>query len=305
MPIFLLLVLISCQTVTYTKEIDKKKSIYYLYTHEQIDGLTKRRKLLLQKVRKKLLVDNKQLPTNIKTLLDLAQVSFLLGEYRESIDYCRKILKIDITSTQARVIMAKNFLKQKNYQLAKTIIDQLGDHEQIEVANLKAQTAIAEENYREAFGVLKAGLAKHSNSTVLLMNLGLICLRFRQLVQARDYFERVLVKVNDHPDALLHLAIIDTLQKKYYSAEKKYRKLLSVEQDPSVLFNLSVLKSKTHSYQEALQAMQKYGGMRNGLLPDEQQFWRDLQKKMQAKQKITNADIDRLAATIDVKETHN
>ena len=305
MLVLLLLVVVSCQTVTYTKEIDKEKSIYYLHTHEQEDGLTKQRKALLQKVKKKLLTDSNKLPTDSKILLDLAQISFLLGEYQDSIDYCRKTLKLDINSTQARVIMAKNFLKQKNYHLAKTIIDQLGDHDQVEVANLKAQTAIAEENYRKAFRVLKTALNKHSDSTVLLMNLGLICLRFRQLVQARNYFERVLVKVTDHPDALLHLAIIDTLQKNYHSAEKKYRKLLSTGQDPSVLFNLSVLKSKTHSYQEALQAMQKYGGLRNGLLPDEQQFWRDLQKKMQAKQKITNNEIDRLAATIDVKETHN
>ena len=305
MPILLLLVLISCQTVTYTKEIDKEKSIYYLYTHDQTDSPTNQRKILLQKVREKLLNDNKQSPTDSKILLDLAQVSFLLGEYQDSVVYCQKILKLDITSTQARVIMAKNFLKQKKYHLARTVINQLGDHDQVEVANLKAQTAIAEEDYREAFGLLKTALSKHSNSTVLLMNLGLICLRFRQLVQARDYFERVLAKVNDHPDALLHLAIIDTLQKKYQLAEEKYRKLLSVGQAPSVLFNLSVLKSRTHSYQEALQAMQKYGGLRNGLLPDEQQFWHDLQKKLQAKQKITNADIERLAATTHVKETPN
>lgn len=305
MLVFLVLFIASCQTFTYTKEIDKEKAIYYLYTHDQSDSLTKKRKMLLQKVKKKLIADSERLPTDSKILLDLAQVSFLLGEYQDSIDYCRTILKIDISSTQARVIMAKNFLKQKKYNLVKAVIDQLGDHDQVEVANLKAQTAIAEENYRQAFSILQVALNKHSDSTVLLMNLGLICLRFRQLPEARRYFERVLSKVDDHPDALLHLAVIDTLQKNYRLAEKKYRKLLSAGQDPSVLFNLSVLKSKTHSYQEALQAMQEYGGLRKGLLPDEQQFWRDLQKKLQAKQKITNADIDRLAATIDVKEPHN
>ena len=85
-------------------------------------------------------------------------------------------------------------------------------------------------NYSTAFSILQKALHKHPHAPSLLMNAGLIALRFRQFNQARGYFEQVLAKITDHPDALLHLAVVDALQKNYQAAEEKYQRLLSYRQ---------------------------------------------------------------------------
>ena len=130
-------------------------------------------------------------------------------------------------------------------------------------ANLGAQVAIAQENYRAAFRILQKALHRHPQAPSLLMNAGLIALRFRQLDQARAYFQQVLAKIADHPDALLHLAVVDALQKNYQAAEQKYQRLLaSRKKNPAVFYNLSVLKSRTHNYQAAMHALQRYDDLR-------------------------------------------
>ena len=72
------------------------------------------RKDALHKTQQKLLVAHRQQPRSVKILLNLAQVSFLLGEYTDSARFSRQVLKLDLTSQQARLILIKNLLKQKN-----------------------------------------------------------------------------------------------------------------------------------------------------------------------------------------------
>ena len=104
---------ISCQTVEYVKEVDEKNSVYYLHTHEEHASTDIKRKEALQKAQQSLLTTHRSRPRDVKILLDLAQVSFLLGEYDSSIRFCRSVLKLDLSSRQARLILIKSFLKQK------------------------------------------------------------------------------------------------------------------------------------------------------------------------------------------------
>ena len=296
----------ACQTVEYVKEVDKKNAVYYLYTHEEQSVTRAERKDALHKTQQKLLVAHRQQPRSVKILLNLAQVSFLLGEYTDSARFSRQVLKLDLTSQQARLILIKNLLKQKKYELVHVVIKQLGHAETAMAANLGAQVAIAQENYRAAFRILQKALHRHPQAPSLLMNAGLIALRFRQLDQARAYFQQVLAKIADHPDALLHLAVVDALQKNYQAAEQKYQRLLaSRKKNPAVFYNLSVLKSRTHNYQAAMHALQRYDDLRGkkvGLLPAEQQYLHELQKKLHAQQEMSDADIQRIAANIKAIE---
>ena len=298
----------SCQTVEYVKEVDKKNSVYYLYTHEEQPAVRLERKEALQKTQQRLLAAHRQQPRDVKILLNLAQVSFLLGEYDESVRFSHLVLKLDMTSQQARLILIKNLLKQKKYDLVRVVIKQLGNADTAMAANLWAQVAIAQEDYREAFRILQKALHRHPHAPSLLMNAGLIALRFRQLDQARAYFQQVLAKIADHPDALLHLAVVDALQKNYQAAEEKYQRLLaSSKKNPAVLYNLSVLKSRTQNYQAAMHALQRYDdlrGKRVGLLPAEQRYLQELQKKLHAQQEMTDADIQRIAANIKAIESN-
>ena len=299
-------VLVACQTVSYIKEVDKKNSVYYLYTHEEQPATNQKRKQALQETKQSLLATHHHRPRDIKILLDLAQVCFLLGEYDDSARLSRQALKLDLTSQQARLILIKNLLKQKKYRLVDVIIKQLGDVDSAVAANLQAQVAIAQENYSTAFSILQKALHKHPHAPSLLMNAGLIALRFRQFNQARGYFQQVLDKIVDHSDALLHLAVVDALQKNYQAAEKKYQRLLTYrKENPAVLYNLSVLKSRTHNYQDAMYALQRYDNLRGkkvGLLPAEQQYLHELQKKLHAQQEMTDDDIQRIAANIKAIE---
>ena len=308
LKMLMILFLSSCQTTRYIKEVDHKNDVYYLYTHEERKGITLKRKEALKKVKTRLNATHIKFPNDIKILLNLAQVSFLLGEHQQSSDYCRQVLKIDLSSTQARLILAKNFLKQKKYELVKIVISQMGDIDTAVLANLKAQVAVAQEDYSKAFRILKTALIKHPTDPSLLMNSGLICLRFKQLQQAQDYFQKVLNKIKDHPGALLHLAVIDALRKNYQAAEKKYHRLLSQsKEDPTVLFNLSILKTRTHSYQEAMDTLNQYDSLRDkkvALRPEEQQYLRDLQKKLQSQEKITDEEIRKIAANLEVKKAN-
>lgn len=293
---------VSCQTVEYIKEVDKKNAVYYLYTHEEQPVVDVQRKEALHKSQQQLLAAQRHNPRAIKTLLNLAQVNFLLGKYADSARFSRQVLKLDLNSQQARLILVKNLLKQKKYELANVVIKQLGDVESASVANLEAQIAIAQEKYSQAFSILQKALHKYPRAPSLLMNAGLIALRFRQLGLARTYFQQVLAKIADHPDALLHLAVIDVLHKDYQAAEKKYQQLLARrKENPAALYNLSVLKSRTQDYQEAMHALQRYDSLRGkkvGLLPAEQQYLRDLQNKLHSQQEMSDADIRRIAASL-------
>lgn len=301
------MLLVACQTVQYVKEVDKKNAVYYLYTHEEQPVTKSKRREALQETQQKLLAAHRQQPHNIKILLNLAQVSFLLGEYADSARFSRQVLKLDLTSQQARLILIKNLLKQKKYDLVRVVIKQLDNADTPMAANLEAQVAIAQENYSEAFSILRKALHRHPQAPSLLMNAGLIALRFRQLDQARVYFQQVLAKIADHPDALLHLAVVDALQKNYQAAEEKYQLLLaSRNKNPAVLYNLSVLKSRTQNYQAAMQALQRYDNLRGkkvGLLPAEQRYLQELQKKLHAQQEMTDADIQRIAANLKAIES--
>ena len=223
--------LVACQTVSYIKEVDKKNSVYYLYTHEEQPATNEDRKQALHKTKQNLLAKHHRQPRDVNILLDLAQVCFLLGEYDDSARLSRQALKLDLTSQQARLVLVKNLLKQKKYDLVDVVIKQLGDADSAVAANLQAQVAIAQENYSTAFGILQKALHKHPHAPSLLMNAGLIALRFRQFNQARDYFQQVLAKITDHPDALLHLAVVDALQKNYQAAEEKYQRLLDYRKE--------------------------------------------------------------------------
>lgn len=297
----------ACQTVEYVKEIDKKNAVYYLYTHEEQPVTKSKREEALHKTQQKLLAAHRRQPRQVKILLNLAQVSFLLGEYADSARFSRQVLKLDLTSQQARLILIKNLLKQKKYELVHVVIEQLGTADSAMAANLEAQVAIAQENYRVAFRILQKALRRHPQSPSLLMNAGLIALRFRQLDQARAYFQQVLAKIADHPDALLHLAVVDALQKNYHAAEAKYQRLLADrKKNPAALYNLSVLKSRTQDYQAAMHALQRYDDVRGkkvGLLPAERRYLHELQKKLHAQQEMSDADIQRIAANIKAMET--
>ena len=65
------------------------------------------------------------------------------------------------------------------------------------------------------------------------------------------------------------------------------------------------MKSRTHKYQDAMHALQRYDNLRGkkvGLLPAEQQYLHELQKKLHAQQEMTDDDIQRIAANIKAIE---
>ena len=292
----LLLSAIACQTTRHVSTIDN--DVYYLHTNkgEVSDRLVK----ILQEMRDALSLEHARLPNDTRTLFNLAQVHFLLEDFDNSAKYCRKLLQLDFSSVQAKSILVKIFLKQERYELAQMLVQQLG--ESASAYNLKAQIHVATHEYQQAMQTLSFALNEYPNDTSLLMNLGLLYLRFRQLHQARGFLERVLAQVRDHPDAMLHLAVLDSARGNYQQAEGRYRLLLTQRgKDPNVLFNLLILKNKTLAYQEAASLLVKYGMLWNGddwLHEAGKRFLRDFKAQLERNEKITEDEIKRISVNI-------
>ena len=240
--------LVSCQT------LQPNKDLYYLHTNstELSDSL----KLGLQGVKDALLTELVQRPDDSKVLYNLAQVSFLLGEYNRSSIYCRKILRINIDFDPAKVILAKIFLRQHKLELATILADQLRDDELR--TSLKAQIHIAAGDYSQAVQLLKEKTSKYPDATDLRMNLGLLYLKFNQLNPAADAFLQVLARNHEHAGALLHLATIHSKRGKFSQADAIYRQLMNKKaKDPQLLFNMLVLSKRQHHYQQAADLLVK------------------------------------------------
>ena len=65
---------------SYIKEVDKKNSVYYLYTHEEQPAANQERKQALHKTKQNLLAQHHRQPRNVKIVLDLAQVCVFCWE---------------------------------------------------------------------------------------------------------------------------------------------------------------------------------------------------------------------------------
>ncbi|MDE3270017.1 MAG: tetratricopeptide repeat protein [Pseudomonadota bacterium] len=270
-----IVLLVACQT------IPQDKDLYYLHTHS-----TKLSEPLiagLHGVKDALFTELVKRPDDSKVLYNLAQVSFLLGEYKRSAMYCRKILRLDIDFDPAKVILAKIFLQQHKLELATILTDQLQNEELR--TNLKAQIHIAAGNYAQAIQVLKEKATKYPDATTLHMNLGLLYLKFKQLKPAADAFQQVLQHNREHSGALLHLAAIHAQRGELVAAQTIYRQLMAKRtKDPQLLFNMLVLSKRQQDYQQAANLLAKHEQLltryeQEGLHDQGKQFMRMLRKQ--------------------------
>lgn len=242
-------VLVSCQTLRPSKDL------YYLHTSsaELSDGL----KIGLQGIKDSLLTELVHRPEDSKVLYNLAQVSFLLGEYERSSMYCRKILRMNIDFDPAKVILAKVFLRQHKLELATILADQLQDEELR--TNLKAQIYISKGDYSQAVQLLKEKTSKYPDATNLQMNLGLLYLKFNQLSEAKASFLQVLQHDVKHTGAMMHLATIHSKHGEFVQADAIYRQLMRKrEDDQQLLFNMLVLSKRQRNYQQATELLVKH-----------------------------------------------
>ena len=234
--------LVSCQTM------QQSRDLYYLHTSstELSDDLV----LGLRGVKDALLTELVKRSDDSKVLYNLAQVSFLLGEYSRSAMYCHKILRMDVDFDPAKVILAKIFLNQHKIELAAILADQLQD--EALRTGLQAQIHIANGDYSQAVQLLGDKTAKYPDAIDLQMNLGLLYLKFNQFSSAETAFQQVLQRDDKHAGALLHLATIYSKRGNFAQADSIYRQLADKRaKDPQLLFNMLVLSKRQRNYQQA------------------------------------------------------
>ncbi len=194
-------------------------------------------------------------------LLNLAQLYLLTGSLDKAEDACRRAIRQNTKSVDARLVLAQIALRRGNEDMAFIILNGIGgdDSKDSQVINMLAMIALRQDKPALALTYLKKALTINPGDVAARMNLGVMYLKYRQLGEAAVQFERVLSVMPDHADARLHLAIVQSARGNSDQAEKVFNSILSSKSDnPLALYNLAVVQKRKEDYGKAMDNLKAY-----------------------------------------------
>lgn len=245
----------------------------------------------------------KESPNNVATLLNLAQIYLMMEQYKESEQYCRQALRVELKNEEAKKILAQIYYRKENFDMAEIILNGIGGikSKDSKVLNLLGMIAIHDHRNGEAMDYFKTALKINPNDVAVRMNLGVLYLKYRQLANAAIEFERVLRIMPDHDDAKLHLAIVKTARGDFKTAESIYGEILDKRSNnPLALYNLAVMEKNRKNYNNAIEVLKRYLATNHAKKQQNEEVFaliEDIRKRQQAiaESKVSDDEIQAMA----------
>ena len=203
----------------------------------------------------------KKNPKNKQAYLDLAKLHLLREEFKSAKKYASKALEQDLKGIEAKKILAKVAYRNKNYNLASIIINNIGGRESkdSEIVNLLALLAVQKSKTSQARALFNRAIELNSRDLAARMNLGILLMNHHQVKQAGVEFERVLRLFPENLDAIMYSAIVDTAAGSYEKAENKFEKVLDESpKNPIALYNSAVMYNRMDKKDKALVNLRKF-----------------------------------------------
>ena len=262
--LFLVLVLFGCQTTkSKISRVDKDRKQLTLYSTKSTPTAMPDPK------------QDRSIKTTIKTLenhiaknpkdknayLGLAKLHLVTENFRGAKKNASRALELDLKSVEAKKILAQTAYRNKNYNLASIIIDNLGGvkSKDSEIVNLLALIAIQNDKTSQAKALFNEAIRINPRDLAARMNLGILLMNHYQVKEAGIEFERVLRVFPEHLDAMMYTAVVESAAGKHEDAEKKFKKVLKENpSNPIALYNSAVLYKRMQKYDKALVNVRKY-----------------------------------------------
>ncbi len=203
----------------------------------------------------------KKNPKNKESFLDLAKLHLVREEFKSAKKYASKALEQDLKGVEAKKILAKVAYRNKNYNLASIIINNIGgvNSKDSEIINLMALLAVQKSKTSQAKALFNKAIELNSRDLAARMNLGILLMNHHQVRQAGIEFERVLRIFPENLDAIMYSAIVDTAAGAYEKAENKFDKVLDESpKNPVALYNSAVMYNRMDKRDKALVNLRKF-----------------------------------------------
>lgn len=243
---------VGCATPTTVQ--DNKDGSIYIFSQTDPASNDKRisSDLTTQNVIKKLENNLKSNPSDVESMITLANIYIALSDSGKSIYYAKLALRFDLKEHRARLILAQNYYRQKKFKLAEVVLASLPPeyNKDPDVINMRALIAYKRNHKGKSWQLFKSGTEEHPTHVAMSMNYAVLLLKYRQTVLAKTYFEKVIDLVPDHNDAKVHLAIIDATNGDYDSAFDKIESLTSPK-NRLYKFNLGMIAFEKKDYRTA------------------------------------------------------
>ncbi len=304
----LALIFSGCKTTQKVATVDSlKKKIEVQSSSDDRTAMPDHRKNSdINSSKERLISETKKNPRDIESLLNLAQIHLLQGEFDQAEKVCRQALKVDLKRVEARKILAQIYLRRGNTDMAGIILNGIGgeNSRDSQVLNGMALIAFKESRFSDSVGLFNEALRLNPNDIAVRMNLGVLYLQYRQMANAAVQFERVLKIMPNHPDAQLHLAVIEGTRGRHDVAEKIYASILgSDSKNPIALYNLAVLEDRRENYGAALDRLKAYLETSDAKKSGNQEVFAFIdqirEKQEAAGQKVSDEDIQQMAAKMN------
>lgn len=302
------LIFAACKTTQKVATVDSvKKKIEVQSSSDERTAMPDHRKSSdINRSKEQLTVETKKNPRDIESLLNLAQIHLLQGEFDQAEKVCRQALKVDLKRVEARKILAQIYLRRGNTDMAGIILNGIGgeNSRDSQVLNGMALIAFKEARFSDSVALFNEALRVNPNDVAVRMNLGVLYLQYRQMANAAVQFERVLKVMPSHPDAQLHLAVIEGTRGRFEVAEKIYSSILGNDKNnPIALYNLAVLEDRRENYGAALERLKAYLETPDAKKSGNQEVFALIdqirEKQEAAGQKVSDADIQQMAAKMN------
>src|SRR6478735_3759844 len=202
-----------CSTTGQVARIDKDKRKFELQSQDDTKSAMKTNeegttKALVMKLEKRL----QENPRDLNAHTNLSQTYLAMGKYDRAEKSCRDALRIDPRSETARKILAQIYYRRGNLEMANIILNGLDaiNSKDSQILNLLGMIALRQNKPEYALQAFQESLKNNPSDIAVRMNLGVLYVHYRQLGLAAVEFERILKVMPEHPDANLHMAIIES-----------------------------------------------------------------------------------------------
>lgn len=250
----------------------------------------------------------KQGEPQIKHLLNLANINLAQGNLKAAEKNCRKALRHDLKSVEAKKILANIYYRKGNLDMTAIVLNGIGDkvNADSKMQNLLGLVSLKQGRKADALAHFQKGLKIDPADISIRMNLGVLFLSYRQLNHASLQFERVLKMVPDHSDAKVNMAIIKGHNGNVAYAEEVFEEALSKGDNPVVLFNYAVLEKNRNNYEKSLDLLKRYLDLKSIRGSSNEEVFAlidEIQTQQRAKgDRTSDSDINKLAEQLKKKK---
>lgn len=192
--------------------------------------------------------------SNSSSQLTLARIAQARHDFAKAIGLSQTVLTDEPGNPEAQAILATCYLATgKLSQAEQQVIALVNQTPTLETLTLQALVedaqgkANAENTFRSALKAEEAG--ELGSSALVRVFLGRHFYRRGQLNQAADLYREALRILPRYPLALLHLAMLETRQGHWQSAETLYDQVIAYSQQSATIYDHTVLRGKARLQQ--------------------------------------------------------